>query len=168
MSLETRSILMRANRLLGASMVEANLVTMDQLEVANEKLLEIIANGDPRQSTLLGILAYDMKVIKEDDILQHCVDEHSIGMVDLRSYDVHEELRKSLNPDFCWATWTVPFDKEEDFTYVATAYYLSPAVRTYWEKELGGKILWYGTTMEAISDFLEKLREELAAKQRNA
>lgn len=36
---EIRSLLMRANRLLGASLVEANLVTIDQLENANEKLL---------------------------------------------------------------------------------------------------------------------------------
>ena len=33
---------------------------------------------------------------------------------------------------------SVPFDREEDVYFVATAYYLSPAVRTYWEKQLGG------------------------------
>lgn len=164
MSLETRSILMRANRLLGASLVEANLVTMDQLEAANEKLLELIAGGDPRQSTLLGILAYDMKVVREDDLLQHCVDEHATGMIDLRNYDCNEELRKTLDPDICWATWTIPFDREEDFTFVASAYYLSPAVRTYWEKQLGGKLLWYGTTMEEISEFLEKVQQERASQ----
>lgn len=162
MSLEIRSILMRANRLLGASLVEANLVSMESLDAANEKLLEIIATGDPRQSTLLGILAYDMKVIKEDDILQHCADEHATGMIDLSNYDCNEELRKTIDPDICWATWTIPFDKEEDFTFVATAYYMSPAVRTYWEKALGGKILWYGTTMDEISEFLEKVQQERA------
>lgn len=164
MSLETRSILMRANRLFGAALVEANLVNMDQLEAANEKLLEAIANGDSRQSSLLGILAYDMKIIQEGDILQHCVDEHGNGMVELRNYEVNEELRKALDPDVCWATWTVPFDREEDFTFVATAYYLSPAVRNYWDKQLGGNILWYGTTMEEIGEFLEKLEADRAAR----
>lgn len=164
MSLETRSILMRANRLLGAALVEANLVTMDQLEAANEKLLESIAAGESRQSSLLGILAYDMKIINESDILQHCVDEHGNGMIDLRNYEVHEELRKTIDPDVCWATWTVPFDKEEDFVFIATAYYLSPAVRNYWEKQLGGNILWYGTTMEEIGEFLEKLEADRASR----
>ena len=57
----------------------------------------------------------------------------------------------------CWATWTVPFDKEEEFTFLASAYYLSPAVRAHWEKQLGGPILWFGTTLENIAEFLEKL-----------
>jgi hypothetical protein len=51
----------------------------------------------------------------------------------------------------------VPFDKEEDFYFVASAYYLSTAVRSHWEKQLGGNILWYGTTLEVVSDFLEKI-----------
>ncbi|MEN9841062.1 MAG: hypothetical protein RL376_862, partial [Verrucomicrobiota bacterium] len=84
---EIRSLLMRANRLLGASLVEANLVTVDQLEAANEKLLELIAGATARQCTLLGVLAYDLKVVKEEDVLHHCVDEHNIGLIDLRTYD---------------------------------------------------------------------------------
>ena len=63
----------------------------------------------------------------------------------------------------CWATWSVPFDREEDFHFVATAYYLSPAVRTYWEKQLNGPILWFGTTLEGIADHLEKLQAEKPA-----
>ena len=54
----------------------------------------------------------------------------------------------------------MPFDKEEDFYSVATAYYLSPAVRSHWEKQLGSNILWYATTLEIISDFLEKIEAE--------
>jgi hypothetical protein len=45
---------------------------------------------------------------------------------------------------------------------VATAYYLSPVVRSHWEKQLGSNILWYATTLEVISDFLEKIEAELA------
>ena len=43
-------------------------------------------------------------------------------------------LRKDLDLGMCWATWTVPYDKEEEFWFIATAYYLSPAVRAHWEK----------------------------------
>jgi hypothetical protein len=148
---------MRANRLLGASLVEHNLVKIEDLEAANEKFIEIVGGEQQlRQSTILGILAYDMKVVKEDDVLHHIVETDGIGLVDLREYDVPDEVKKHLDTGACWATWSVPFDKEEEFTFVATAYYLSPAVRTFWEKQTGGPILWFGTTLEAVADYLEK------------
>ena len=84
-------------------------------------------------------------------------------MVDLRSYDTSDELKKTLDIDACWATWSVPFDREEDFHFIATAYYLSPAVRTFWEKQFSGPILWFGTTLEGIADHLERLTAERAA-----
>jgi hypothetical protein len=59
----------------------------------------------------------------------------------------------------------VPFDREEEFWFVATAYYLSPAVRAFWEKELGGPILWFGTTLETIADYLETHAAELAGTE---
>lgn len=160
MASEHRPIIMRANRLLGASLVEHNLVKIEDLERANERLLEVIETNQVRQTTVLGILAYEMKVVREDDILQHLVDGEGLGLVDLRNYEVHEDIRKHLDLGECWATWSVPFDREEDFTFVATAYYLSPSVRTYWEKKLGTAIIWYGTTLEIVADFLEKLEAE--------
>ena len=150
-------MLMRANRLLGASLVEHNLVKIEDLEAATEKLIEVVASEQPRQATILGILAYDMKVVKEDDVLHHVVESEGVGLVDLRDYEVPEDVRKNLDVGACWATWSIPFDREEEFWFVATAYYLSPAVRSYWEKLLGGPILWFGTTLEGIADFMEKV-----------
>lgn len=147
---------MRANRLLGAQLVENNLVKIEDLENANEKLIEAVAGDQPRQSTILGILAYDMKVLKEDDVLHHIVETDGVGLVDLRDYEVPDDAKKQVDLGACWATWSVPFDREEEFWFVATAYYLSPAVRVHWEKTLGGPILWYGTTLEAIAEYLEK------------
>jgi hypothetical protein len=57
----------------------------------------------------------------------------------------------------------VPFDHEEDFHFIATAYYLSPAVRSFWEKQYAGPILWFGSTLEVIADYLEKLTAERIA-----
>ncbi len=151
---------MRANRLLGANLVEANLVKLEDLEKANERLLEVMAMEQPRQSTVLGILAYEMKALREDDLLQYVAENEGVGLVDLRHYDIADDIKKSLDLAACWATWSVPFDREEDFHFVATAYYLSPAVRTHWEKELNGPILWFGTTLEVIADHLEKLETE--------
>src|SRR5258706_9022038 len=156
MSKEHRPLLMRANRLLGASLVEHNLVKIEDLETANEKFIEIVGTDQVRQSTILGILAYDMKVVKEDDVLHHIVETDGIGLIDLREYEVPDDVKKNLDPGACWATWSVPFDREEEFTFIATAYYLSPAVRTFWEKQTGGPILWFGTTLETIAEYLEK------------
>lgn len=157
MSPENRSLLMRANRLFGAGLVEHNLVKIEDLEKANERLLEIIASNQMRQATVLGVLAYELKVIKEEDILQHLVETEGLGLVDLRGYEPPEDTRKGLDIDACWATWSVPFDQEEDFTFIATAYYLSPGVRAYWEKRHEGPILWFGTTLEGISEHLDRI-----------
>lgn len=156
MSKEHRPLLMRANRVLGAALVEHNLVKIEDLETANEKLIELVAGDQPRQCTILGILAFDMKVLKEDDVLHFVVESEGVGLVDLRDYEVPEDLKKGLDADACWATWSVPFDREEEFYFVASAYYLSPAVRAFWEKQLDGPILWFGTTLEGIADHLEK------------
>jgi len=156
LSPEYRSLLMRANRLLGANLVEANLVKIDNLEAANERLLELISTGDYRKGSVLAILAYELQVVREGDVLQHAMDEHGVGLVDLRHYDVPEDLRATIDLGACWATWSVPFDREEDVYFVATAYYMSPAVRTYWEKQLGGPVVWFGTTLEMLADYFEK------------
>ena len=151
---------MRANRTLGAALVEANLVKIDDLMLANERLLELLQGDAERQGTLLGVLMFEKKVLSEGDLLHHLVEVDGIGLIDLQNYEVPEEIRKNLELGPCWATWTVPFDKEEDFYFVATAYYLSPAVHSHWEKQLGSNILWYATTLENISDFLEKIELE--------
>jgi hypothetical protein len=163
LSPESRPLLMRANRLLGASLVEANLVKIENLEAANERLLELIANGDYRKSSVLAILAYEMQVVLETDVLHHVMDELGVGIVDLRSYDVPEDLRSSTDLSACLATWTVPFDNEEGVFFVATAYYMSPAVRTYWEKQLSGPVVWYCSNLEIIAEYIEKLEASRAA-----
>jgi hypothetical protein len=112
---------------------------------------------------VLGILAYEMKVLREEDALQHVVENEGAGLVDLRDYDVADDIKRNLDPGACWATWSVPFDHEEDFHFVASAYYLSPPVRAFWEKQLNGPILWFGTTLEGIADYLEKVEVELAS-----
>ena len=157
---EYRPLLMRANRLLGSALIEHNLVKFEDLEAANERLLEVAATGQVRQSSVLNILVNEKKVLSEEDVLHHVVDDHGVGVVDLRGYEVPDDVRKETDLEACWATWSVPFDREEDFHFIATAYYLSPAVRSFWEKKLGGQIIWQATTMEIIADFLDRLHAE--------
>jgi hypothetical protein len=157
---ENRPLLMRVNRLLGAALVEHNLVKIENLEAANERLLEAVTSGDRRKTSVLAVLAYELKVVKEEDVLQHLVDSEGVGLVDLHNYEMPDDLRKSIDTADCWATWTLPFDQEENFHFVATAHLLSPAVRAHWEKKLGGQILWYATTLDVIADSLEKIESE--------
>jgi hypothetical protein len=164
MSPENRSLLMRANRLFGAALVEHNLVKIEDLEKANERLLELIAANLPRQATVLGVLAYELKVIREEDVLQHMVETEGLGLVDLRSYEPPDDIKKGLDMDACWATWSVPFDQEEEFMFIATAYYLSPAVRTYWEKRYNCPLLWFGTTLEGVAEHLDRLVDSTGYK----
>lgn len=163
LSPEHRSLLMRANRLLGAHLVEANLVKIDNLEAANERLLELISTGDYRKGSVLSILAFELQVVKEGDVLHHVMEEHGVGLVDLSNYEVPDELKASFDLGACWATWSMPFDREEDVYFVATAYYLSPAIRAYWEKQLGGPVVWYGTTQEMLATYFEKMEAHRAA-----
>jgi hypothetical protein len=164
---EQRQLLMRANRLLGSALIEHNLVKFENLEAANERLLELSAKGDFRQASVLGILVNEKKVLKEEDVIHLAQEEQGLGAVDLRHYDVPEEIRKELDASMCWATWTVPYDKEEDFHFVATAYYFSQAVRTYWEKKLKGPIIWQATSMEIIADFLDRMQSDREAQAKN-
>jgi hypothetical protein len=150
LSSEHRSLLMRANRLLGANLVESNLVKIDSLEAANERLLEFISTGDYRKGSVLSILANELQVVKETDILHHVVEDQGLGLVDLRSYDIPDGLNSFFDLGACWATWSIPFDHDEGFFFVATAYYMSPAVRAYWEKHLGSPVIWFGTTQEIL------------------
>jgi hypothetical protein len=159
-----RNLLLRSNRHLGAALVEADLVGLADLETATERLLEHAAAGQPRRCNVLGVLAYELKVLREEDALLHFVDERAAGLVDLRDVELTDDLRQTLDPAVCWATWTLPFDREEGFHFVATAGGLSSAVRSHWEKHLDGPILWFGATIEALADQIEKLEAARAAK----
>lgn len=154
---------MRANRLLGSALIEHSLVKFENLEAANERLLELSAKGDYRQASILAILVNEKKVLKEEDVIHLAQEEQGVGAIDLRHYDVPEDIRNTLDLPMCWATWTVPYDREEDFHFVATAYYFSQAVRAYWEKKLKGSVIWQATSMEIIADFLDRQQSDREA-----
>ena len=151
---------MRTNRALGSSLVDHNLISIEALDEANERLLELTADENKEDVSLLQILIYEKAALSEEQVLSYQVEEMGLGMVDLSNYDQPYDLRKSIDIGACRATWSVPFDLEEGIHFVATAYYLSPAARSYWERQLDTQILWFVTTMENIGDFLRKLQLE--------
>jgi hypothetical protein len=152
--------MMRANRALGASLVEHNLITIEVLEAANERLLELMADENAESVSLLQVLVNEKQALTEGQLLSYQNEEMGLGLVDLSNYDQPYELRKRIDIGACYATWTVPFDIEEGMHFLASAYYLSPAARSYWERFLDTPILWFVTSTENINDFLRKLKLE--------
>lgn len=156
-SKESRALVLRSNRFLGNAISEAGLVSEEDIEEANEKLLEAIEAGNPRQISLLNSLIYDLKRLEEKDYVDFMVREFKIGLIALRNYRIRPIGNEMNDPDVCWATWTVPFDQVGDYYLVATAYYPSRPVVDHWEKIADMPIIWYGTTIQGITESIDRL-----------
>jgi hypothetical protein len=157
---ENRALIMRVNRLLGAALVEQSLIPIEKLEEANDRMLQVIGSGGDSRPSLLSVLIFELKALTETQVLTHLIEEHGLGVVNLKELEIADDVRARIKPGPCWATWSVPFDREDEFWYVATACYLSPAARQHWEKELKGPIVWFATSLESISDFLERAESD--------
>lgn len=165
---EYRPLMLRGNRFLGSALVKANLITIDQLEEANQKLLDIIHGGQLKQASILNILSFEMGVLDESDVISYTADENDLGMVDLRNYDILNTYDKSVDVDLCWATWTIPYDVLEGIHMVATSNYLSLPTVQHWEQKLGGKVVWYISSNRSLSHALEILEAEYGEKDSEA
>lgn len=163
-----KPLIVRSNRLLGASLVEKGLVSIDELNEASDRLAEFgSSDSNSMQVSLLSILVSEKQSISEDDLLELLVEDHGLGLVDVRNVEYPDSLKKTLDTKVCWATLTVPFDHLEDTTYLASAYYLSPAARTYWEEKLDGHVVWFASTVESLTDFLEKFESSVVGAGTN-
>jgi len=167
---ERRPLILRSNRFLGSALIERQLVKNDDLETANEKLLELVQAGDMRGANLLNLLLFDLKAIEETALIELVSEESSIGMIDLSHYNLSKFSEIKADIEICYATYTIPFDKVEDFTMVATAYYLSKPTVQYWEETLGGNVVWYISSVASIAEAIEraaqlKTSEEVVATE---
>ncbi len=156
---EHRALILRSNRFLGSALVDKGIVSVADLESANEKFMEAIQASELKRASILNTLLFDLKVLDENVLIDHLVEESDIGLIDLN----HVELR-SLRPDkvdlsLCWATSTIPFDKIENTHMLATCYYLSAPVVKHWEDLLGGRVIWYGTSTSSMTRALERIEE---------
>jgi len=159
---ENRPLILRSNRFLGSALVERALITNESLEAANEKLLDIIQSGNLKGASLLNILLYDLGVLNENELIDKIVEEYRLGMIDLTSYDLNSLREIELDLDLCWVTFTVPFDRIENFVKIATAYYLSKPARAFWEEQFAGsQIIWYVSSLASIAGALDRFVGEL-------
>ncbi len=156
---------MRANRRMGASLVDYNLADLSELEAANERLLEVVKEGIGRRASILGLLATEMNAVDERALISRQVEEFNLAPIALGHVERDETLFRKIEPDQLWATWTVPFDMQDNFVFLATAYYLSSYVREYWEELLGCPVLWFVASMNDLSEVIEWYAKEFAQRR---
>jgi hypothetical protein len=159
-----RALILRSNRFLGSAFVDKGLITVGDLEAANERLVEAIQNAELKRASILSSLLYDLKAVEESKLIEHVVEEHGIGLVDLGQCNLRSARDLNFDITLCWATSTIPFDKVEDHYFVATCYYLSTPVVKKWTEMLGNKVIWFATTNTAMTQALERLEEMESAE----
>jgi len=155
--MQHRPLLLRGNRFLGSALVDKGLITVETLDQANQRLLEVLQTGNLKQASLLYVLLYDLHALSEEALLTHLVDEYSLPLVDLHGYELERSVQRPLDMDLCWTSWTVPFDRVEDVWFVASAYYLSQPVVKHWNNLLGDTVIWYGASFATMTEALDRL-----------
>jgi hypothetical protein len=155
---EYRTLLVRSNRALGTMLQEKKLVTTEQLDEANEKLLENIQTGDARRASILHILLFEMQVLNEDAYMEAVAERHAVGMIDLHSCQFRKTADLHFDLTASWVTWTVPFDMVDDFCMLATAFYSSPPAVKFWQEKYAGRnLVWYSASVRSLQSALERL-----------
>lgn len=163
--LQYRSLLIRGNRALGSMLVDRNLISVEVLSQANEKFSEVLGGENLKQASVLNILLYELKVLNEIDLINSQVEGENFGLIDLGGYDLEKGAPADVDPGLCWATWTIPFDKVDNFYFMASSYALSAPVVQHWKNLLGGELIWYVSPVASLTVALERLE---AARQKKA
>jgi len=154
-----RSLFIRGNRSLGLALVQAGLLSQQNLDDANARLIDCVRSDKFRAMGLLPILTHDMNVLSETQLL-HYQAEHGAGLIDLHSYQTRVPV--GTDAAACWATWTLPIDEREGIHFLASAYFLSQPVRTYWEQILGTNLVWYAASVQVMIEAIERIEAPAA------
>ena len=151
-----QKLILRSNRFLASALMENRLITSEDVEKANEKLLSYFQSGKTRYASVLRILIYDLKVLNENDLINRLVEQYNVGLVHLGHFHIGRAPMEGIEVDECWATMTAPYDRIGNAVCLATCYYLSKPVIEYWEKKIPN-ILWYTTTVDSLTTALESI-----------
>ncbi|MGB0408990.1 MAG: hypothetical protein ACPG3X_06100 [Opitutales bacterium] len=155
-----RALILRSNRFLGSSLVDRGLISVADLEVANEKFMDAIQASELKRASILSSLLFETKALDESALIEHLVEEEGLGLVDLNHMDLRSLRPYNVEHSLCWATSTVPFDKVENVYLLASCYYLSAPVVKHWEEQLNdGRVIWYGTSTTSMTRALERIEE---------
>ncbi|HKK17997.1 MAG TPA: hypothetical protein VJ952_04875 [Opitutales bacterium] len=156
---EHRALILRSNRFLGSALVERGLVSVDDLESANEKFMEAIQSSELKRASILSTLLFETKSLEEQSLIDHLVEEEGLGLIDLSYIDLRSLRPYNVDVSLCWASSTIPFDKVENTFMLATCYWLSAPVVKHWEELLEGPVIWYATSINSMTRALEQVEE---------
>lgn len=156
---EHRALILRSNRFLGSALVDRGLVSVDDLELANEKFMDAFQAAELKRASILNTLLFDIKSLDEHILLEHLVEEFGLGLIDLDFVELRSLRSYGIDLSLCWATSTIPFDKIENTYMLATCYRFSAPVLKYWEEQLNGAVIWYGSASVSMTRGLERLEE---------
>lgn len=141
--------------MLGVSLVECGLVSLRDLEAANGALVSHMLEGDLPEMSLLRVLVYELQTLREARVLDYAIEHRNVSGVSLPHYAIDYSQFGNVNPDELWETWTVPFDCVGGICFLATAYYMSPFVRSYWADKLQTEIVWYVAPLQELQAAIE-------------
>lgn len=154
---EHRALILRSNRFLGSALVDRDLVSVNDLELANEKFMEAIQASELKRASILNTLLFDTKSLTEHSLLEHLVEEEGLGLIDLNHVELRTLRPCNVNLSLCWATSTIPFDKIEETYMLATCYGLSDPVIKHWQELFNCPIIWYATSSASMTRALERI-----------
>lgn len=163
-----QSLLIKANRMFGARLVENNIIDLEDLENANTHFLDKLRSGNLNEASILKLLVYELKSLNEDDLINYQIEKLGLGYCDLDNYKINEDIISTINIEDCRSTWSLPIDSIAGFWFVSSAYYLSIAVRKFWEESLNGDIIWYVSDFPRLNakiESLENIKEHPAVEQ---
>lgn len=157
--MSNQQLILRSNRFLAATLLENRLITSEDVEKANAKLLSYFQSGKMKYASVLRILIYDLKVLDESELIKTLVSKHKAGLMDLAHCDWTRAPLEGIDLEECWNTMTIPFDSIGKSTCIATCYYLSRPVVELWEQKFE-HVIWYSTSVNSITSALESLNEK--------
>jgi len=159
-----QQLILRANRYLAAALLENRLITSDDVEKANAKLLGLLQSTTPHNLSVLTILIYDLQALDEDKLINRLVDQYKVGLVHLGHFKFEEAPLEGITIEECSATMSIPFDRIGNAVCIATCYYLSKPVIDYWQSKFDN-ILWYTTSVSSLTSAVEKIPKSTEASE---
>ena len=156
-----KALALRANIALGESLVKFRLAEEEMIaEQGLPTLRKYLDQGNIKQASLLKILSWDLNLVNEKMIIDHHIEDYSLGHCNLSNYEIDQSLLSNFTLNECWATMSLPFDLLEGVFFVASCSYLSKVVVAHWEKRLCRDIVWYIVDLSSLTMTLERLEKE--------
>jgi hypothetical protein len=106
--------------------------------------------------SLLTILLHEQKAITEDTLFAYYHKQLKMGLVDPTHLEELPAGEMGYDLTLSRATLTIPFDRQDGFVCLASAYFLSAPVVKAWEAVYSEKLIWYAASVRGVLNYLER------------